>query len=104
MTDKITLQFLVIGDPNPSFVEISPEKTISHLKKLIQKDRENGALKGVDAADLTLWKVRRSHHTNLEYSHLCHSPRNTYLSTPQTFSIHVFLTQILLSMPSILVP
>jgi len=31
---------------------------IGQLKKLIREERKNGVLSSVDAADLTLWKVR----------------------------------------------
>lgn len=102
MADLITLQFIVIGG-NPSFVEIDPKKTVVDLKQAIHKEAIGDGQFPL-ALDLILWKVRRFHDTSLEYSHLCHSPRGTYFSNPKRTSIHVYLTQNLPRMPSILIP
>jgi hypothetical protein len=59
MSDDITLWCNVKGDSTLIFVEISPEKTVAHLKEVIHRKRENNVLSGLDAADLVLYKVRR---------------------------------------------
>jgi len=49
---------LVEGD-NILFPVIAlPTTSVSMVKDLIHEKRKNGVLKSVDAADLTLWRVR----------------------------------------------
>jgi predicted glutamine amidotransferase len=58
MSDDITLWCNVKGDSTLIFVEISPEKTVAHLKELVH---QKGFGVGVFplAKDLVLYKVRR---------------------------------------------
>ena len=58
MNEKITLWCNVKGDSVLFFVEVPPEHTIAHLKKLIWEQRQNRVLSSIDAKDLILWKVR----------------------------------------------
>jgi Crinkler effector protein N-terminal domain len=45
------------GDGVPFKVKASVDDDIGDLQKMVQHERRNGALRDVDATDLTLWKV-----------------------------------------------
>src|SRR5258705_43192 len=49
---------LIQDDSNPFEVTAPVDASIGRLKELIWEKRKNGVLRGSDAADLALWKVR----------------------------------------------
>jgi hypothetical protein len=49
--------FLIKGDSNPFEIAVPDNASISRLQKLVWEERKNGALRGVDAADLMILKV-----------------------------------------------
>ena len=54
-----TLLYLIEGEYEPFAVNISGDDNIYNLKDLIRENHKHGgALSSVNAADLTLWKVR----------------------------------------------
>ncbi|KAF9088772.1 hypothetical protein BGX27_002629 [Mortierella sp. AM989] len=55
-TNPLTLFCLVDGEANAFSVEIEPTKTVDALKKLIKTEIPD-TFNGVDAKDLTLWRV-----------------------------------------------
>ncbi|KAG0269438.1 hypothetical protein DFQ27_003563 [Actinomortierella ambigua] len=55
-TTLLTLFCLVDGETNSFPVDIEPSKTVAHLKEFI-KAKIPDTLNGVDAKDLTLWRV-----------------------------------------------
>ena len=65
MSEKITLWCNVKGDPALTKVKPGINDDISDLKELIQSKHENGVLRGIDAADLVLYKVRHPLDTRL---------------------------------------
>ena len=52
------LTCLIEGDSSLFPVSVTGDENIMVLKDLIREKRKNGVLSNVDAADLTLWKVR----------------------------------------------
>jgi hypothetical protein len=52
-----TLWCLIESNPSPFEVTAPANASVDHLKRLVQKERKNGALRNVDASDLVLWKV-----------------------------------------------
>ena len=55
---RLTLYCLVEGgDGLPFKVKATVNDDVGDLKNGIQHERRNGALRDVDATDLTLWKV-----------------------------------------------
>ena len=48
----------VEGESTPFRVELAGNKDIMDLKNFIKEKCKNGTLSGVNAKDLTLWKVR----------------------------------------------
>ncbi|THU78542.1 hypothetical protein K435DRAFT_52860 [Dendrothele bispora CBS 962.96] len=52
----VTLSCCVVGSKTPFSLDISSSLTVGHLKQTIQQNRPN-LLKGIDAADLELFKV-----------------------------------------------
>ena len=48
----------VVGDKTVFPVIASPTIPVALLMKLIREERKNSVLSSIDAADLTLWKVR----------------------------------------------
>jgi hypothetical protein len=57
MTEMITLWCNLKGDSSLFSVEIAPEQTVAFLKEFIWEKRKNGMFRGIDAADLVLWKA-----------------------------------------------
>ena len=55
-----TLVCLIAGESSLRLFKVNPTVSmdIMDLKGLIKEKRKNGVLSGVDAKDLTLWKVR----------------------------------------------
>jgi hypothetical protein len=64
MSEKITLWYNVKGHSALDYVEILPEHTIAHLRTTIWEKRRTNVFSGIDAADLELYKVRRSYDTH----------------------------------------
>jgi Crinkler effector protein N-terminal domain len=60
MADDVlcALQCLIEGDSSLFKVKPTGSVDIMDLKDLIKEKCKNGVLSGVDASDLTLWKVR----------------------------------------------
>jgi hypothetical protein len=60
MADDVlcALHCLIEGDSSLFRVRPTGSVDIMDLKDLIKEKRKNGVLSGVDASDLTLWKVR----------------------------------------------
>ena len=54
-SNMLTLFCWVLGDKSPFAVDISPEKTIDHLKQAIVARKPN-RFHGIDADTLMLWK------------------------------------------------
>jgi hypothetical protein len=54
----MSLWCYIAGDDTPILVTTSSSTFIIELKDSIKEKRKYGLLKSVDAADLTLWKVR----------------------------------------------
>ena len=52
-----TLWYYIGGERSFSFVDVSPNELIAHLREKIY-DKNTNALQRVDASNLTLWKVR----------------------------------------------
>jgi len=48
----------VVGDKTVFPVIASPTISVALLMRLIREERKNSVLSSIDAADLTLWKVR----------------------------------------------
>ena len=48
---------LVFEDDNPFTLNIPDSLNVGQLRHEIRKSCENGSLRGVDAEDLTVWKV-----------------------------------------------
>ena len=63
MPDDTVLRLwcLVKDDPKPFKVIIRTNNDVDDLKELIHEKRKDGILRGIDAADLKLWKVSSSH-------------------------------------------
>ena len=74
MSEKITLWCNVKGDPALTKVKPGINDDISDLKELIQSKHENSVLRGIDAADLVLYKVRPPLDTRLSQTHLYRQP------------------------------
>ena len=53
-----TLICLIEGDSQPFKVVLNGDDMVVDLKGQIKENGKNGVLSNVDAADLTLWKVR----------------------------------------------
>lgn len=58
----LTIWYIVLSESQPFEVEMNIAETsamyVDHLKKIIYDDRKDGVFRRLDAADLTLWKVR----------------------------------------------
>jgi hypothetical protein len=49
---------VIAGESSPFIVELAANKNLIYLKGLIKEKGKNGVLSGIDATDLSLWKVR----------------------------------------------
>jgi hypothetical protein len=96
----LCLWFLVEGETTPFTVEIKGNNYVTHLKQRIRKQKKNGILRDVDAADLELWKVQLAS-PMLKQSNLPVSSSMTqYPSNPRTLLPNVYQSLSEISMSS----